>query len=62
MTTFQQRLIEIQNEQKALLASPDRRKKLVRAKINQLTADFYAVKEEWQAYNKENKIGIYAFV
>ncbi|MBC7399828.1 MAG: hypothetical protein H7289_07760 [Mucilaginibacter sp.] len=62
MTTFENTLKELQNEQKTLLASVDRRKKVVRQRINEITAEFYKVKAEWRQYNEANKIGIYAFV
>ena len=52
MTHYQIKLIEIQNEQKALLASPDRRRKAVRERIHQLTSAFYATKAAWRNSNQ----------
>lgn len=57
MTTYQTKLIELQNEQKKLLASPDRRKKVVRERIQEITKEFYQIKEEWREYNQKNKLG-----
>jgi DNA gyrase/topoisomerase IV subunit A len=45
---YQQKLIELQNEQKALLASPDRRKRVIQERIRQLTKEFYDTKTEWR--------------
>jgi len=54
MTTFQSKLIELQNEQKALLSSPDRRKKNVRNRILEINSEFYAIKKEWRDFEKNN--------
>lgn len=51
MTTaieFQAKLKNLQEEQKALLASSDRRKKVVRLRINEITKEFYATKTLWR--------------
>lgn len=48
-TEFQGKLKELQLEQKGLLASPDRRKKSVRLRIQEITREFYATKELWRA-------------
>lgn len=45
---FQARLIEIQNEQKELIATQNTRLKAVRLKRQALTAEFYAVKTLWR--------------
>jgi len=55
MTTFQTRLIELQNEQKQLLQSPDRRKKVVRLRIQEITKEFYEVKSEWRKHDEESQ-------
>lgn len=52
MNCFQIKLIELQKEQKALLASPDKRKKSVRERIHQITKEFYDVKQQWRDSNK----------
>lgn len=51
MTTaskFIAKLTELQNEQKALLASVDRRKKVVRLRIQEITKEFYETKSLWR--------------
>lgn len=51
MTTaieFQAKLKGLQEEQKALLSSPDRRKKAVRTRINEITKEFYDTKTLWR--------------
>ena len=45
---FQSKLIALQNEQKTLLSSTERRKKSVRARIQEITKEFYAIKKEWR--------------
>lgn len=52
MNAFQIKLIELQNEQKQLLSSSDRRKKSVRERINSITKEFYDVKAQWRESNK----------
>lgn len=61
MNTFQLKLVELQNEQKSLLSSSDRRKKVVRDRIHAITKEFYDVKAQWRGSNKENKICGYEF-
>lgn len=51
MTTaaeFQGKLKELQEEQKGLLSSVDRRKKVVRLRIQEITKEFYATKTLWR--------------
>lgn len=45
---FQDKLKSLQEEQKTLLASGDRRKKAVRLRINEITKEFYATKTLWR--------------
>ena len=54
MTTFQIKLIKLQNEQKALLNYVDKRKKAVRQRIEEITKEFYATKEAWRNFDKTN--------
>jgi hypothetical protein len=51
MTTaieFQAKLKSLQEEQKTLLASPDRRKKIIRLRIQEITREFYATRTLWR--------------
>lgn len=45
---FQNKLAELQIEQKALLASADRKKKVVRLRIQEITREFYSTKNLWK--------------
>lgn len=45
---FQTKLKNLQDEQKSLLSSADRRKKVVRNRINEITKEFYATKTLWR--------------
>lgn len=52
MTTAQEftaKLEELKKEQISLLASVDRRKKVVRLRIQEITNEFYKTKELWKA-------------
>lgn len=55
---FQARLQELQSEQVMLLASNDRRKKAVRTRIQEITREFFAVKEEWREALGEDIAGV----
>lgn len=47
-TEFQAKLKNLQEEQKALLTSPDRRKKIIRSRIQEITREFYATRTLWR--------------
>jgi len=45
---FQAKLQELQNEQIVLKALPESRTKVVRTRIQEITAEFIATKQEWR--------------
>lgn len=45
---FQSKLVLLQNEQKELMASGNRRKKAVRERFQEITREFYAIQKEWR--------------
>lgn len=45
---FQNRLAELQNETKALLANSSKRVKATRIRLNEITTEFYKTKEQWR--------------
>jgi len=59
---FQNKLKALQIEQAELLNSPDRRKKVVRNRITEITRLFYAIKQEWREtlgeYNPSFGVGV----
>jgi len=51
MTTpdqFQARLIELQNEQKQLLSVSSKRLKATRERVQEITKEFFEVKQQWR--------------
>lgn len=55
---FQARLQELQNEQLELKASPESRTKIARARIQEITAEFIATKQEWRETLGETLSGV----
>lgn len=45
---FQARLVELQNEQKQLLSVSSKRVKATRLRVQQITKEFFEVKQEWR--------------
>ena len=54
-TTYELKLESLKAEQLELLKSKDSRKKSVRDRIKQITAEFFNVKEEWRAYELSSR-------
>lgn len=49
---YELKLKELQNEQILLIANNGKRKKANRIRVNQITKEFFALKEEWRKSNK----------
>ena len=47
-TEFKARLIELQNEQRLLLSTSSRRIKSTRLRVQEITKEFFKVKQEWR--------------
>lgn len=45
---FQARLIELQNESKELLSKSSKRVKTTRLRIQEITKEFYSIKQQWR--------------